>query len=78
MSKAEKVIPQKITLRSKKLKNNWNASFQIYAEKLYGCHGNIHDGWLVKQNFSGKLLEKEVIKQQLQTLSRFEDILWFW
>ena len=26
------------------LENNGDSSFQNSAEKLYGCHGNIHEG----------------------------------
>ena len=52
MSKAEKVIQQKVPLRWKYLKNNADSSFQNIAEKLYGCHLNIHEGQSVELNFS--------------------------
>ena len=41
MSEALKVIPQKVSLRCKYLKNNGDSSFQKLAKRLHGCHGNI-------------------------------------
>ena len=59
MSKPEKVIPWKVSLRRKSLKNNGDSSFQSYAEKFYGCHGNIHEDLSLelkcsKLKFTGK------------------------
>ena len=52
MSTAQKVIPQKFSLRWKYLKNNGDLSFQKSAKRLHGCHGNIHEGGWVELNFS--------------------------
>ena len=43
MSKSQKVIPQKVSLWWKYLKNNGDSSFQNLAEKLFGCHDNKHE-----------------------------------
>ena len=52
MSKALKVIPQKVSLRWKNLKYNRGSCLENLAKKLYGCHGNKHEGKSVELNFS--------------------------
>ena len=64
MSKAKKVIPQKVSLKWKYLKNNGDSSLQNCAKKSHGCHGNIHEGLLVELNFlNGKYIERKVTNQ---------------